>query len=98
MGKKSRGVAIYAVILIAVIAAMVMLVRESTQTVEKHTYSEIMSYFDDYKVGSYTFDLGTGELILKEVDGVDEVIVYNVPNVSVFMDEIQLGDENYRKE
>lgn len=98
MGKKSRGVAIYAVILIAVIAAMVMLVRESTQTVEKHTYSEIMSYFDDYKVGSYTFDLGTGELILKEVDGVDDVIVYNVPNVSVFMDEIQLGDENYRKE
>ena len=95
MGKKNRSVLIYAVVIVIVLMAMIMLVRESTQTVSLHTYSEIMSYFDDYKVSGYTFDLGTGELVMK-VEGEDTPITYTVPNVSVFMDEIQLGDENYR--
>ncbi|MGN0696170.1 MAG: ATP-dependent zinc metalloprotease FtsH [Oscillospiraceae bacterium] len=97
MGKKNRSVLIYAIVIVIVLMAMVMLVRESTQTVSLHTYSEIMSYFDDYKVSAYTFDLGTGELVM-QVEGQDTPITYTVPNVSVFMDEIQLGDENYRKE
>lgn len=97
MGKKNRSIFVYAIFVIIVLAAMVMLVRESTSTVPTHTYSEIMSYFDEYKVRSYTFDLGSGELIMT-VDDVPDPIVYNVPNVNVFMYEIQLGDENYRKE
>ncbi|MDY2847293.1 MAG: ATP-dependent zinc metalloprotease FtsH [Oscillospiraceae bacterium] len=97
MGKKNRSVLIYAIVIVIVLMAMVMLVRESTQTVSLHTYSEIMAYFDDYKVSAYTFDLGTGELVM-QVEGENDPITYTVPNVSVFMDEIQLGDENYRKE
>ncbi len=97
MGKKNKSIFVYAIFVIIVLAAMVMLVRESTSTVPTHTYSEIMAYFDEYKVKSYTFDLGSGELIMT-VDDVPDPIVYTVPNVNVFMYEIQLGDENYRKE
>lgn len=97
MGKKRRNIIIYAAVVIIGLMAMVMLVRESTQTVSMYTYSDIMTFFDNYEVKEYTFDLGTGELRLK-VDGSDDVIIYNVPNANVFMSEIQLGDENYRKE
>lgn len=97
MGRKRRNILIYAAVVIIGLMAMVMLVRESTQTVSGYKYSDIMTFFDNYQVREYTFDLGTGELRLK-VDGSDDVIIYNVPNANVFMSEIQLGDENYRKE
>lgn len=97
MNRKNRSILVYACVVLVVLMAMVMLVRESASSVSTHTYSEIMSYFDNYEVSEYTFDLGTGELKMK-VDGSDEIITYTVPNVNVFMYEIQLGDENYRKE
>lgn len=97
MNRKNRSVLVYACVVLVVLMAMVMLVRESASSVSTYTYSEIMSYFDNYEVSEYTFDLGTGELKMK-VDGKDEIITYTVPNVNVFMYEIQLGDENYRKE
>ncbi|MBQ8568592.1 MAG: ATP-dependent zinc metalloprotease FtsH [Oscillospiraceae bacterium] len=97
MGKKSRGVVLYVIILLGIIAAMVMFVNDSAQPSENYTYSEIMDYFDNYQVNDYTFDLGTGELALK-VDGSEDYIFYTVPNVNVFLNEIQMGEENYRKE
>ncbi|MCR5168403.1 MAG: ATP-dependent zinc metalloprotease FtsH [Oscillospiraceae bacterium] len=97
MGKKNRGIIIYVAILAIIIGAMVLLVKESAAPAESHSYSEIMSYFDNYQVSEYTFDLGTGELIMR-VGETGESITYNVPNVSVFLNEIQSDEENYRKE
>lgn len=100
MGSKknsNKGIIIYAVVMILVIAAAVMLLRQATKPVSEHSYSEIMSYFDNYQVSEMNFDLGTGELEIK-VEGKDVPITYTVPNVTVFLNEIQTGSENYRRE
>ncbi|MBE6860118.1 MAG: ATP-dependent zinc metalloprotease FtsH [Ruminococcus sp.] len=55
-------------------------------------YSEIITHFDNLEVESYTLDLGTGELKLK-LRGEDKKITYEVPNVSIFLDDT----DDYRK-
>jgi cell division protease FtsH len=76
---------------------VVYLLRQSVSTDAGYAYSEIMAYFDNYDVYEYTFDLGSGELKLKVHSSSDE-IVYTVPNVNVFLNEIQMGEANYRLE
>lgn len=98
MGKKSnKGIIIYAVVMISALALAVLLLRQASKPQPEHSYSDIMQYFDNYQVSEMTFDLGTGELVIV-VDGKEEAITYTVPNVSVFLNEIQMGEENYRKE
>lgn len=99
MGSKknsNKGLIIYVVVMVLVIAAAVMLLKQATKPVSEYSYSEIMEYFDNYQVSEMKFDLGTGELEIK-VEGKDTPIVYTVPNVSVFLHEIQTGHENYRR-
>ena len=100
MGSKknsNKGIIIYAVVMILVIAAAVMLLKQATKPVSEYSYSEIMGYFDNYQVSEMNFDLGTGELEIK-VEGKTDMITYTVPNVTVFLNEIQTGAENYRRE
>lgn len=100
MGSKknnNKGIIIYAVVMVLVIAAAVMLLKQATKPVSEYSYSEIMGYFDNYQVSEMNFDLGTGELEIK-VEGKDAPIIYTVPNVTVFLNEIQTGSENYRRE
>ncbi len=101
MGKKSnRGIIIYAAVMIAALALAVILLRQASKPQAEYTYSEIMGYFDSYQVSEMNFDLGTGELEMTVTDenGAEKDIVYTVPNVSVFLNEIQMGNENYRRE
>ena len=99
MNKKSsgKGILIYAIIMISAISLAVILLKQSTKTDAEYSYSEIMQYFDNYQVSEMNFDLGTGELEMV-VEGQDKPIEYTVPNVSVFLNEIQTGEENYRRE
>lgn len=100
MGSKknsNKGLIIYVVVMVLVIAAAVMLLKQATKPVSEYSYSEIMGYFDNYQVSEMKFDLGSGELEIK-VDGRDTPIIYTVPNVTVFLNEIQTGAENYRRE
>ncbi len=55
-----------------------------------HEYSEIVAHFDDGEVEYFTFDMGTGELVLT-TEGSTEEITYTVPNVSVFLTQVVLG-------
>ncbi|MBQ8175862.1 MAG: ATP-dependent zinc metalloprotease FtsH [Oscillospiraceae bacterium] len=99
MNKKSsgKGLLIYVLVLVSAISLAVVLLKQSTKTEAEYSYSEIMQYFDNYQVSEMTFDLGTGELEMV-VEGQEKPIEYTVPNVSVFLNEIQMGEENYRKE
>ncbi len=98
MGKKSnKGLIIYVVVMAVALAAAVLLLQKASKPEPEYTYSEIMEYFDNYRVSEMNFDLGSGELEIF-VDGGDVPIEYTVPNVNVFLNEIQLGTENYRKE
>jgi len=98
LGKKSnKGIIIYAAVMIAALLFAVILLRQASKPQSQYSYSEIMEYFDSYRVSEMNFDLGTGELEI-HIDGEEMPIQYTVPNVSVFLDEIQMGDENYRRE
>ncbi len=98
MGRKNnKGLIIYVIVMIAVLGAFVLLLQKAAKPESEYTYSEIMEYFDNYRVSEMNFDLGTGELEMF-VDGGNTPINYTVPNVSVFLEEIQTGAENYRRE
>ncbi|MEG0614979.1 MAG: AAA family ATPase, partial [Oscillospiraceae bacterium] len=95
---KKRGILVYVLILASIVVFMMILLSSlSEPSSTKKTYSEIMSYFDNYEVTEYTLDLGSGKMLFK-VKGNEEVISYTVPNVSLFVDEIQGEENNYRKE
>lgn len=103
MGSKkspNKGLLIYVLVLVAAMVLIVALMKQATKTASEYTYSQIMSYFDNYQVSRYDFDLGSGELNMTVTteDGKEKVINYTVPNVTVFLNEIQTGSENYRKE
>ncbi|MBQ9907966.1 MAG: ATP-dependent zinc metalloprotease FtsH [Oscillospiraceae bacterium] len=50
-------------------------------------YSDILAYFDEYKVTDYTLDLGTGELKYT-LEGEEKQHTYEVPNVKLFLEDI----------
>jgi cell division protease FtsH len=73
---------------------------------KKVTFSEIMTYFDEYEVSYYTFDLGSGELIYKlrtddpdtkKVDESKDKTTYKVPNVGIFVDQTTDYRTEYNK-
>ena len=67
------------------------------QSGDKKEYSEVIKNFDEYKVSSYTLDLGTGELVYKLI-GDDKEYKYEVPNVSIFLDDTDTDTKDYRTE
>lgn len=94
---KNKGFLPYIIIAALIMALIIFVTSYLTPTSKTVTYSEIISYFDNYQVCEYTFDLGSGELVLKLKDS-DEVIKYTVPNVNVFLQDTQSNANNYRKE
>lgn len=100
MGSKKnggKGLIIYAIIMILLFGGLVYMLKQATKPESEYSYSEIMGYFDSYQVSDMKFDLGSGKLEIT-VDGQDVPIEYTVPNVNVFLNEIQTGAENYRRE
>lgn len=95
--KGNKGIAAFLTVVLLFLVVMVAVLKMSEKEESPYKYSEIMQYFDNYQVSEYTFDLGTGELIMT-VEGQENKIVYKVPNVNVFINEIQGDNETYREE
>ncbi len=103
MGPKkssNKGFIIYVLVIIGVMLLIVTLMKQATKTASEYKYSEIMNYFDNYQVSYFDLDLGTSALNMTVIneDGTEKDISYTVPNVSIFLDEVQYGEENYRTE
>lgn len=101
--KKNRMTYIVIAVGVAVCLMLVMLVQMSTQPQDRYTYSDIVRYFHNYQVSDYSLDLGTGELIIRKGDDIEGLpIRYRVPNVSIFLYDIEgFGGGNgssYQKE
>ncbi len=92
--RNNKGVAAYIAIAAALIIAVVLIFPKLTQPSKDTKYSEVISYFDKYQVTSYTFDLGTGELIYTLKDN-DKKQTYKVPNVQIFLNDTEDYRENY---
>lgn len=98
--KKGSGILVYTLIAVGLVAFMVYWLKSSSEPASEYSYSDIMGYFDNYQVSEYDFDLGTGELNMTvNEDGATKEISYTVPNVSIFIDEIQAvtSGDNYRE-
>ena len=91
--KKSKGVLTYLLIVGIAVFSLVYISSRLNQNNEKTEYTEIIGYFDNYKVSYYELDLGTGDLTY-QLDNEDTKKHYNVPNVNIFLNDT----ENYRKE
>jgi cell division protease FtsH len=51
-------------------------------------YTEIVGYFQDGRVREYSIDLGSGELVITKMDGATTPIIYRVPNVNLFIQDV----------
>jgi len=90
--RKNRGIFAYLLIFIIAVFGISAIMSKISSNSKNTQYSEIITHFDNLEVESYTLDLGTGELKLK-LRGEDKKITYEVPNVSIFLDDT----DDYRK-
>ena len=96
---KNRGLLTYLIIAALFIAAIWVLLPALAGNQHKVQYSDIMKHFDNYEVTEYTLDLGSGELKykLKTDENKDEWHTYEVPNVGIFLDDVEKYREEYNK-
>lgn len=94
--RNNRGIAAYIAVAAVLILAFVFIFPQITESGKKTQYSDVIKYFDDYKVSSYTLDLGSGELEFT-IEGEEKPRQYTVPNVSVFLDDTENYRENYNQ-
>ena len=59
---KNHGLLTYVFIALVFIVAIWVLLSSMSGNQHMTKYSDILAYFDEYKVTDYTLDLGTGEL------------------------------------
>ena len=50
-------------------------------------YSEVIQYFEDQKVTGYSLDFGSGRLQMTLNDPAGAVVIYDVPNIEMFVNE-----------
>jgi len=95
--KKNKGLLTYISIAAIIILVLGFVLPNLDQGNSSQKYSDIMNYFDDYKVSSYTLNLKTGELELKLRDS-NKKIEYTVPYVGLFLQDTDSETKNYREE
>lgn len=98
---KLQGVIIYFLIALLLIFGLVSVLNlaggRSSNAAAK--YSDVIAEFDDLNVSAFVLDLGSGRLsyVLKggDIDNPQDVKTYSVPNVNIFINDINTG---YTKE
>ena len=88
---KFKGVFIYFIVIFLLIFGLVAVLNMATgtgQTVKP--YSEVISEFDELNVQEFELDLGSGALTYT-LKGSTEKLKYSVPNVSIFISDINSG-------
>lgn len=92
---KLSGVIIYFLIIILLIVGVVSVLNLAGSGSRGSTkrYSEVIAEFDNLNVSAYELDLGSGSLKyqLKSDGDANKVYVYSVPNVNIFINDINSG-------
>ncbi len=91
--KKNRGVFTYFLVILISIFCVYFVISRLSEMGAKTEYTNVITYFDEYKVSYYELDLGTGELTY-QLRGEEKKQKYTVPYVNIFLDDT----ENYRVE
>ncbi|MDE6020387.1 MAG: ATP-dependent zinc metalloprotease FtsH [Ruminococcus sp.] len=93
--KKNRGIGAYLIVAALLVAGFIFMLQSFGSSSSDADYSEVLSYFDEYEVKEYTLDLGDGDLTLILQD--DKRIVYEVPDVGLFVNNISEYRQEYNK-
>ncbi|MBQ6877112.1 MAG: ATP-dependent zinc metalloprotease FtsH [Oscillospiraceae bacterium] len=97
MSNKIKTIVSYVAALVLLLFLTSLMFTMNKEEEVKPKYYEILQLFENSEVESYTLDLGTGELTLvkKPAEGKEkgETIEYLVPNVSVFLSDIDIINE-----
>ena len=88
MNNKVRSIISYVSAILLLLFLASMLFTMNREEVTKLKYYEVLELFEDGKVESYTLDLGTGALTAK-IEGDEKELKYTVPNVSVFLGDVE---------
>jgi len=91
--KKHSGVVTYILIVLISIFCVYFVISKFYGNAAKTEYTKVITYFDQYKVSYYELDLGSGKLTY-QLRGEDSKRKYEVPYVSIFLDDTK----EYRKE
>ena len=97
MSNKIKTIITYAVALVLLLFLTSFMFTMNKEEEVKPKYYEILQLFENAEVESYVLDLGTGELTInkKPAEGKEkgEKLEYLVPNVSVFLSDIDVINE-----
>lgn len=85
--KKTISIVSYIVGIVLLLFLTSLLFDMSKEEVTKLKYYEVLEMFENDQIESYTLDLGTGALEAQVKDQ-KEKLIYTVPNVSVFLDDV----------
>ncbi len=87
MNKKVRSILSYVSVLVLLIFLACLLFTMSKEEVTPMKYYEVLELFEEGKIETYKLELGTGNLTAKVVDQKEE-LTYTVPNVNVFLNDV----------
>lgn len=97
----AKTLLIYFLVSLCVVAGIVFMLTSMSGSSDGKKYSEVMEHFDKLEITEFSLDLGSGELKyrLKGESNDTNMHNYNVPNVSLFANEILGGENemNYRR-
>lgn len=85
--RKTLSIVTYIAGIVLLLFLTSFLLDMNKEEVTKLKYYEVLEMFENDKIESYTLDLGTGALTA-QVKGEEKKLEYTVPNVSVFLTDI----------
>lgn len=89
MQRKSSGIGVWVAILVTILLVGMMVVNLRTPVETPIKYTTIVGYFRTDRVQEYSLDLGSGDLHITKLDDKSENISYKVPNVNLFLTDVQ---------
>ena len=94
--KKIRNLLLYIGIPVVVLFIIIFLFNNRTPQTAAYKYSDIIGYFQDQEVSSYTLKLGTGEMVIHLEDG--KTVGYVLPSVDLFYMDVRDSISQYNEE
>ena len=94
--KKIRNLLLYIGIPLVVLFIIIFLFNNRTPQTAAYKYSDIIGYFQDQEVSSYTLNLGTGEMVIHLEDG--KTVGYVLPSVDLFYMDVRDSISQYNEE
>ena len=94
--KKIRNLLLYIGIPVVVLFIIIFLFNNRTPQTAAYKYSDIIGYFQDQEVTSYSLNLGTGEMVIHLEDG--KTVGYVLPSVDLFYMDVRDSISQYNEE